>query len=140
VPAAAYRLLAYLGAIALLVGVGYGLGVKHTRNAVASEVAASLEQARRVETKWQSTFDANARHLTNEINTIAASRDAAVAELRKRPARPAGVSESPRVGCEGANGPELAGVNAEFLERYSALAAQQDAALMSCYALLDGLK
>jgi hypothetical protein len=66
--------------------------------------------------------------------------DAAIAGLRDRPDRPAGVSESPRASCTGANGPELARVNAEFLARFAAQAAEQDAALASCYASLDAAR
>ena len=66
--------------------------------------------------------------------------DAAIAGLRDRPDRPAGMSEAPRATCEGANGPELARRNAEFLARYAAQAAEQDAALASCYASLDAAK
>jgi hypothetical protein len=100
-----------------------------------------LEQARRVESEWQDKFNFNARHLTNEINTIAADRDRAVAaELRKRSARPAGVSETPRPECSGGTGAELSGADAEFLVRESARADKQRAALMACYSAIDSLR
>lgn len=133
-----YRLLAYVGAAALLVGTGYYYGGKHERAAISAEVTASLGKARRVESEWQDKFNFNARHLTNEINSIAAERDAAAGRLRD--ARKARMPEAARAECQGGTGAELSGPDAEFLVREAARADTVRAALTSCYADLDALR
>lgn len=132
-----YRLLAYVGAAALLVGAGYYYGGEHERNAISAEVAASLVKARTVEAKWQDKFNLNARHLTNEINSIAAERDATAGRLRD--ARKARMPEAARAECQGGTGSELSGPDAEFLVREAARADTIRAALTACYADLDTL-
>lgn len=100
----------------------------------------SEAKARQTEYQWQGRVDETVKKYTANINRIIHQRDTAIAELRKRPERPEGVSEAPRIDCAGANGAELAGINAEFLERYAATAAAQDEALAACYAVLDETK
>lgn len=59
--------------------------------------------------------------------------------LRQRPERPADLPEAPRADCAGANGAELGRSHAIFLTRFAARAARYDAALVACYATLDGV-
>ena len=58
-----------------------------------------------------------------------------IERLRKRPSR--SVPEAPRPACEGANGLELGSEHAVFLREYASLAAKQDAALETCYSIIQ---
>ncbi|MFN7881660.1 MAG: hypothetical protein ACK5PF_01400 [bacterium] len=98
----------------------------------AQKLQAEKDRLREAEDKLRKTH-------AEEISAVTGRLDAALAGLRNRPPRPVGVPETPRPACQGANGPELAGVHAEFLARYAAQAAKQDAALAACYASLDSV-
>lgn len=99
--------------------------------------ADAVEQARAEEqTAQKGVNDA----LRKQNETLAANNDTLqrnLDRLRNRPERPRGVPETPRPSCAGANGPELARTNAEFLTRFAARAAEQDTALETCYRVID---
>lgn len=134
------RIVAVLGCLLVAFGAGYYKRGQIDHLEAEAQAKASLERARATEQRWQQTFDDNTRNLVHELNQAAADRDRAFGELRKRPARPAGVSEAPRPQCAGGTGAELSGPDAEFLVREAARADTIRAALISCYADLDGLR
>jgi hypothetical protein len=136
-------------AIRLLLALAAGVacwfhGYDHGKDRVQAKWDESIVKAERklIEEKDRIRL-AEDKLRTEHAQAIASTNrrlDVALAGLRDRPDRPAGVSEAPRATCEGANGPELARRNAEFLARYAARAAEQDAALASCYASLDAAR
>jgi len=75
-----------------------------------------------------------AQEHADEVRTINTRLADALERLRKRPER---LPEPSRKACEGSTGRELAGVDAAFLERYAARAAEQESALRACYAWID---
>lgn len=101
--------------------------------AASQALQAEKDRLREAEDKLRKTH-------AEEIAAVTGRLDVALAGLRNRPPRPTGVPETPRSTCEGANGPELAREHAEFLARFAARAAQQDAALTACYASLDAAR
>jgi hypothetical protein len=141
-PDALYRILAYMGAVALLVGFGAYLGYDYADAKAAAAAKASLERAREVERQWQDTFNTNARHLTNELNTIASGRDAALERLRRERAQRMPTASGNQQSCE--NRPGLDWRHGEDFERaaidFAAGAARQQAALKECYADLEALR
>lgn len=131
--------------LAVLAGVGaWAHGYDAGKDKVQAKWdAANLEAERAFNAEKDRLRAAEDQLRKNHAQALDAARrhlDAALAGLRDRPERPPGVSEAPRATCEGANGPELARANAEFLARFAARAAQQDAALAACYASLDAFK
>lgn len=75
-----------------------------------------------------------------EQRTIASRLNDELERLRNRPARGDRVPGDAATDCSGANGAELAREHAEFLTRYAARAAQQDAALTACYDYADAMQ
>lgn len=102
--------------------------------------AASVEQSREIERQWQAAFDANARRLTDEKASIAASLELALNSLRSRAMRTIDSSGSPGAHCKGATGAELSREDAEFLIREATRADKIRAGLMACYDSIDALK
>lgn len=92
---------------------------------------------RATESTWKVKTAQIVKDKDNEIQAIDAERDAAIAELRNRPRRPApGTTQSPADGCAG-TGLGLARDDAEFLTRYAAAAAELQASHNACYAQYD---
>ncbi|MCR4304749.1 MAG: hypothetical protein NUV63_11095 [Gallionella sp.] len=119
-----------------------GVGAEDNRWKVkthAAELKATL-QARAKEQMWQETVNGTARNYEIKLAGVRRNLDTALDSLRDRPERPAGMSEAPRAGCEGANGAELSGANGRFLAGEAARANRHRAALEACYAYADALK
>lgn len=78
----------------------------------------------------------------DEISSLRADRDAALAELRNRPRRPAPSATQSEADAEdgpGATGRQLYGEDAEFLVREAARADEIRAEVKACYAQYDSL-
>lgn len=141
---------AKIAAVAVLVVLSAAAGWK-VRGAIAAKELATIRtdiakqreqaavEARATERKQQEAINEALRKQNEKLAGINSRLAADIDRLRQRPERPAGVSEAPRPGCEGANGAELGGSHAIFLRRFAALAARYDAALSACYEALDGL-
>ena len=92
---------------------------------------------RATENTWKVNTASIRKERDDEIKDIAAERDAALAELRTRPRRPApGTTEAPGNGCAG-TGLGLARDDAEFLTRYAAAAAELQARHNACVRQYD---
>lgn len=95
---------------------------------------------RMTENTWKVKAAQIVKDKDNEIQAIDAERDAAIAELRNRPRRPApGTAQSPANGeaASGCTGARLFGDDAEFLIREAARADTIRVALNACYAQYD---
>lgn len=95
---------------------------------------------RATESTWKVKTAQIVKDKDNEIQAIDAERDAAIAELRNRPRRPApGTAQSPANGeaASGCTGARLFGDDAEFLIREAARADTIRVALNACYAQYD---
>lgn len=121
-------------------GVGR-LELRHLRATVATEhtkqaeaIAAEQARARAIEATWKEKFDAIKADKDVQLAATAHSRDAALAELRKRPARRTDVPGVPITTCAGATGAELANGDGEFLARYAAIARGFQLELAACQA------
>jgi hypothetical protein len=107
---------------------------------IEKERADSFKAARDTERKLQEAYDAATKKQAARLAGVQRTLDTALDSLRDRPERPAGVSEAPRSGCEGANGAELSGAHGRFLARLAALAGRTDAGLEACYSAVDAVK
>lgn len=114
------------------------------RAAAAKRASEESEAARKREKKLQDEADAARKADQNEIRRIAAQRDRALDELRKRPSRhtgaaTTGVPANPGPGSApaGCTGAQLYREDGEFLVRESARAEIVRKALKSCYAAVD---
>ena len=104
------------------------------------EHSAQLEALKQQEVQrqtWANEVAAARGERDEEIRTVNARLADALVRLRKRPER---MPEPARQACEGATGAELAAGDAEFLSRYAARAAEQEAALTECYRWIDAVK
>lgn len=101
--------------------------------AVMAAVTAETDKRwRATENTWKVTAYQIQKERDDEIKDIAAERDAALAELRNRPRRPApGTAEASGNGYAG-TGLGLARDDAEFLTRYAAAAAELQASHNAC--------
>ena len=101
--------------------------------AVMAAVTAETDKRwRATENTWKVTAYQIQKERDDENAKIAAERDAALAELRNRPRRPApGTAEASGNGCAG-TGLGLARDDAEFLTRYAAAAAELQARHNAC--------
>jgi hypothetical protein len=101
--------------------------------AVMAAVTAETDKRwRATENTWKVTAYQIQKERDDEIKDIAHERDAALAELRNRPRRPApGTAEASGNGCAG-TGLGLARDDAEFLTRYAAAAAELQARHNAC--------
>ena len=97
-----------------------------------------VQKARDTETKWRRIVDETTATQAGKLAEVQRHLDVAIVSLRDRPERPEHLPATARVDCKDANGAELARSHAEFLERYAAAAAIQDAGLEACYAAYDG--
>lgn len=106
---------------------------------LTAKIAVMAAITNETDKKWratESTWKVKAAQIVkdkdNEIQAIDTERDAALAELRNRPRRPApGTAQSPADGCAG-TGLGLARDDAEFLTRYAAAAAELQASHNAC--------
>jgi hypothetical protein len=119
---------------------GYDAGKDKVQAKWDAAVAEASKKLQAEKDRLRAAEDQLRKTHAEELASVNGRLDAALAGLRNRPPRPAGVPETPRASCQGANGPELAGVHAEFLARYAAQAAKQDAALAACYASIDAAR
>ena len=97
-------------------------------------------QYRLTENTWKVKAAQIVKDKDNEIQAIDAERDAAIAELRNRPRRPApGTAEASGNGqaASGCTGARLFGDDAEFLIREAARADTTRIALKACYKQYD---
>lgn len=95
---------------------------------------------RATENTWKVNTASIKKERDDEIKDIAAERDAALAELRNRPRRPApGTTEAPSNGqaASGCTGAQLYGNDAEFLIREASDADTIRTALKACYRQYD---
>lgn len=103
-----------------------------TVKVMQAQTEATDRQYRITENTWRVNTASIRKERDDEIENIAAERDAALAELRKRPRRPApGTPEATGNGCAG-TGLGLARDDAEFLTRYAAAAAELQARHNAC--------
>lgn len=115
-----------------------------------SAQAKALENNRLAELKYRSTEqemrESAGRNLEvkqNEINRITGQRDAALAGLQNRPARPAaspGTVPAASASCKGATGADLFRDDASLVVREAARADQIRAALAQCYSQYDAAR
>lgn len=106
---------------------------------ITAERLAATEAARKQEETWQGVVNATSKAYLTRIGTVRGNLDVALNGLRERPERPGNLPETARTDVKDCNGAELARSHAEFLERYAATAATQDAALNACYGVLDAV-
>lgn len=104
---------------------------------LAKELAKASEEARADEQAKQEGVNDALRQQNEKLAAVNGRLGRDLDRLRNRPERPRDVPETPRPACTGSNGPELARVYAEFLTRFAARAAEQDAALAACYRVID---
>jgi len=103
-----------------------------TVKVMQAQTEATDRQYRITENTWRVKAASIKKERDDEIQDIAAERDDALAELRKRPRRPApGTAEATGNGCAG-TGLGLARDDAEFLTRYAAAAAELQARHNAC--------
>lgn len=100
----------------------------------ADKRAAEVAQAQADLQAKNDQIHKQAQEHADEVRTINTRLADALERLRKRPER---LPEPSRKACEGSTGRELAGVDAAFLERYAARAAEQESALRACYSWID---
>lgn len=109
--------------------------------AVMAAVTAETDKRwRATENTWKVTAYQIQKERDDEIKDIAHERDAALAELRNRPRRPApGTAEATGNGqaASGCTGAQLYGNDAEFLIREAADADKLRVGLKACYAQYD---
>lgn len=110
--------------------------------ALAKNHAAEVNY-RATEQQIRENADRTVLEKQNEIDRIAAARDAAIVSLQNRPARPAtrpGTVPAAAADCKGATGAELFRGDSEFLVRLAERADRQRAALAQCYAQYDAAR
>jgi hypothetical protein len=104
---------------------------------ITAERLAATEAARAKEIMWQGVVNETAKNYETKVAGVRRSLDTALDSLRDRPERPRDLPAAARADVKDCNGAELARSHAEFLERYAAAAATQDAGLDACYAWAD---
>lgn len=104
------------------------------------ERAETLLKARAKEKEMQDAFNIAQRKQAARLADTRRNLDTALDSLRQRPERPAGVPDTARAGCEGANGSELSGADAGFLAREAARADDIRSGLAACYSVIDAVK
>jgi hypothetical protein len=145
---APYRIIAMLVLAAALVAFGFVKGVQYEGD------KADVRQAAQEKAAMQAHLAATQRGLNimsdalvlegvknAQLSVVDRRLDAALGELRKRPDRPApSTNPGDPPACVGASGAQLAGRDAEFLERYAADAARLQIAVETCQARYDSLR
>ena len=134
-------LVAISGALLLMAGA-YIHGVRVTdikwMAKTQQRVNEAVSEARADEKRKQGIINATLQKQADSMRLINDRLQHDIDGLRNRPDRQ-DLPDHPRADCSGASGAELARIHAEFLTRFSALAAKQDAALMACYEYADSL-
>ena len=131
-------------ALIILIGLGgyfYGVDVTNTKWKAKTEEAINeaVQAALSKERALQHEVNKIAQRQADELHGINERLTSELDSLRNRPSR-RDVSRDTGADCQGANGPELAREYAEFLTRYGAKAAKQDAELAACYAYADSIQ
>ena len=138
-----YRILAAVGIATILFGAGYYYGHSNATDSLkvkyAKELAASVEQSRAEEQRRQAEFNANARHLANEINSIAAHRDSLLARLRQRESS-GNVPQSPGANCPRTDWRTIPAEMGEEVIREVSERDQFREGLIACYAVFGALR
>lgn len=128
------------GLVLVLLGVWWVVHSLEARGAaqckadVAAAVAKSQLEAAATEAAWKEKLDAVSKDRQAQIDNLATSRAALLAQLRKRPERRADVPGVPIASCAGSTGAELARPDGEFLGRYAAFARSIQLELGACQA------
>ena len=107
---------------------------------ITAERLKATKDARAKEQMWQGVVNETAKNYEIKVAGVRRSLDTALNGLRDRPERPRDLPATARVDVKDCNGAELARSHAEFLERYAAAAATQDAGLEACYAYADTVR
>lgn len=107
---------------------------------IEKERADSLHKARAKEKEMQDGFDAAAKKQAARLADTRRNLVIALAGLRDRPERAAGVSEGARAGCAGGTGAELSRPDAGFLAGEAARADDIRAGLVACYEVMDSVR
>jgi hypothetical protein len=138
-----YRLLAAIGLAAILFGAGWYFGDDYATDSLKAkyekELKASMEQSRATEQKWQDSFNLNARHLANEINSISSDRDRILKRLHDDKNR-ASVPQNSGTDCPR---PTWRTIPAEMGSEVIREVAERDTyreGLIACYAAIDSLR
>jgi BMFP domain-containing protein YqiC len=117
---------------------GKSIGKNLKENEVLKIQQEAASKAREQERKIQSKINQALKEQINEKDIISRNLADDIKRLQHRESRR--LSEAARINCQGASGLELAKEHAEFLSRYAAQAAEQDAALKACYSYADSLQ
>lgn len=123
----------------------YAQKVAETKAEADEAALKSSEAARAREAQWQASAASIEEVHQNEVRTIAADRDRALASLRNRPGRPA-VSTAPNMPASAASAPDcgsgatLYREDAEFLTREAARADELRAAIQQYLDWLEAMK
>lgn len=119
----------------------YDSGLNACKAAYAVKLEEAVASTKETEKSRYTLVSQAIQEQFDEVSTINSNLIDDLAKLRDRPERtePSGLSGEATVKCETANGAELDRINAGFLVRYGAKAAEQDAALASCYFAYDSL-
>lgn len=102
--------------------------------AQAKKIKLLEDEKAAVEATWKAKYASIAQDRERDLRSAIADRDAALIELRKRPARRPSLPSGPDASCAGSTGAELAGTDAQFLERYAAIARGLQLSLAACQA------
>jgi hypothetical protein len=128
-------------AIVLSLGGGYLWGKVSGRKAEQAKASKAqvraVEEARTIEHQQQEAVNEALRKQNDELVGINAALAVDLDRLRNR--SPRRMPNAAKASCAGANGAELAREHAEFLTRFAALAAKQDAALATSYTACDAV-
>lgn len=132
----------------IAIGGAFVAGDIHGHKSEATTWKANIEQARADASEEARTIEREQQRRVNDALqkqywVVAGVRDDLLADLerlRDRPERSERpVPDTTGATCETANGAELAREYAEFLTRYAAKSAEQDAALEGCQAYADAV-
>lgn len=142
-PLIAYRILAAIGILAVVFGIGWYYGHANAtaslKDKYAKELAASVEQSHAIEQKWQKDFNLNARNLANVLNSTVAARDRIIARLHNDQNR-ASVPQGSGANCPS---PTWRTIPAEMGAEVVREVAERDQfreGLISCYRAIDSLR
>jgi hypothetical protein len=123
-------LLVALGLLLGSFGFGYFKGSEHERSKATNVLLKATEKARETEQNWATNVAALEEVHADEVRTIAAQRDAALAGLRNRPERPMSAASAPS--AQYATGANLYRDDAAFLVGLASRADGLRAALDRC--------
>lgn len=128
------RIVAFLLASVVLLGVGYRHGIKTKQGEWDASIVASEAKAKAQQERFNAALTANNQAHADDVRRINGRLSDALERLRKRPER---MPDQARAACEGATGSELSRPDAGFLEREAARADELRSALTACYSWVD---